>query len=134
MAKSRVGSFILESWPAKVFAFFIAVFIVFAVRFFNVNDRVVKIPLEIILPENENIAPVSLVPDTVDIVITGSDSVIYLVDPSEVRAVADFSKIGVEGIARRNVRLIYNNEIFESSGITISASPSTVRILFEETI
>lgn len=133
MLKERVRTFLNNRWIPLVFAFLISVFIVLAVRFFNVNDRVVTIPLDVTLPQSDRIYPISLVPETVDVVITGDDSVIYLVDPSEIKAVADFSKVGVEGIARRSVKLQYNNEIFENSGVTVSASPTTVRILFEET-
>ena len=87
--KNKALSSILQNWIPKIFSLLIALFIVITIRFMNVNDRVVTLPLEVILPENYK--AVSLVPDTVDAVITGSDSIIYLVDPSAIKATADFS-------------------------------------------
>ena len=62
--------------------------------------------------------------------ITGPDSIIYLVDPSEISASADFSSVNSEGIARVPVELYYDNDIFTDDGLAVSTRPSSVRILF----
>ncbi len=128
--KNKALSSILQNWIPKIFSFLIAVFIVLTVRFMNVNDRIVTLPLEVILPEGYT--AVSLVPDTVDAVITGSDSIIYLVDPSEIKAKADFSSVSAPGIARVPVSLDYRDDVYTRDGLVVSAKPSSVRILFEE--
>ena len=130
MKQNKVLSSLLSNWIPKVFSFMIALFIVIAVRFMNVNDRVVTLPLDVTLPESYE--AVSLVPDTVDVIITGSDSIIYLVDPSEISASADFSSVSGSGIARVPVMLEYQENIYTRDGLVVSARPSSVRILFEE--
>ncbi len=132
MKQSKLVSTLVTNWIPKVFSFLIALFIVIAVRFLNINDRVVTIPLNVDLPED--FIAVSLVPDTVDVVITGADSVIYLVNPENITAVADFSEVSDSGIVRVPVKLEYNEDIFTSDGLTVSARPSSVRILFEENL
>ncbi|MBO8436514.1 MAG: hypothetical protein IAA97_06005 [Spirochaetes bacterium] len=127
--KNKVLSSALQNWIPKIFSFLIALFIVLSIRFMNVNDRVVTLPLEVILPEDFN--AVSLVPETVDVVITGSDSIIYLVDPSGITAKADFSSVSAPGIERVPVMLEYRDDIYTRDGLVVSASPSSVRILFE---
>ena len=128
--KSKIVSTILQNWIPKIFSLLIALFIVLAVRFMNVNDRVVTLPLNVLLPEGYE--AVSLVPDTVEAVITGPDSIIYLVDPSEISASADFSSVSGSGIARLPVMLAYQENIYTRDGLVVSARPSSVRILFEE--
>lgn len=130
MKQSKLLSGILQNWVAKVFSFIIALAIVVSVRFLNVNDRVVTVPLDVTLPESYRAA--SLVPDTVDIVITGSDSIIYLVDPEGIEASADFSAVDGAGIVRVPVGLSYPDDIYTRDGLTVCARPSSVRILFEE--
>ena len=128
--KSKIVSTILQNWIPKIFSLLIALFIVLAVRFMNVNDRVVTLPLNVLLPEGYEAA--SLVPDTVEAVITGPDSIIYLVDPTEITASADFSSVSGSGIARVPVMLEYQENIYTRDGLVVSARPSSVRILFEE--
>ena len=125
-------SSILSNWIPKILSLLLAMFIVLSVRIFNINDRVVILPLEVALPEG--LEPASLVPDTVEVAITGPDSIIYLVNPDEIKAYADFSLIDEPGIARVPVMLEYDHDIFTSDGLDISASPSTVRILFENPV
>ena len=130
MKQSKTLSSILSNWIPKVFSFLIALFIVISIRFLNVNDRVVTLPLAVTLPDSYT--AVSLVPDTIDVVITGADSVIYLVEPETIKASADFSGVSNAGITRVPVTLEYDGDIFTADGLTVSARPSSVRILFEE--
>ena len=132
MKQNNVLSSILSNWIPKILSLLLAMFIVLSVRIFNINDRVVILPLEVALPEG--LEPASLVPDTVEVAITGPDSIIYLVNPDEIKAYADFSLIDEPGIARVPVMLEYDHDIFTSDGLDISASPSTVRILFENPV
>ena len=120
----------LSNWAVKIFSFILAVLVVLLVEFSNITGRTVTIPVSVLLPGN-GLVPESLVPETVDVVIKGSESIIYLVDPSEIKAYADFSEVDEPGIARVPVMLEYDHDIFTSDGLAVSASPSTVRILFE---
>ena len=130
--KNKFSSAIFGNWVVKVFSFLVALGIVVAVRFLNVTDRVVTIPITVKLNASSPFEPVSLVPESIDVVITGDDDIVYLVDPSLITASVDFSDVGGEGISRRVVYLDYANDIFSSYGLTIKSSPATIRILFQE--
>ena len=130
--KNKFSSAIFGNWVVKVFSFLVALGIVVAVRFLNVTDRVVTIPITVKLNASSPFEPVSLVPESIDVVITGDDDIVYLVDPSLITASVDFSDVGGEGISRRVVYLDYDNDILSSYGLTIKSSPATIRILFQE--
>lgn len=129
--QNRAVSFFFGDWIVWTLALVTALFIVISVRYLNVTDRVVTVALEVILPEDQNIIPESLIPETVNIVITGEDKIIYLVDPGQVKAKADFSNVTTSGISVSSVVLEYKEDIFTRAGLTVDARPSTVRILFQ---
>ena len=132
MKQSKFLSVILQNWLPKIFSVLVALFIVVSVRFMNVNDRVVTLPLHVTLPSDYEAA--SLVPETVDVAISGPESIIYLVDPSNIIARADFSSVQGPGIVRVPVQLEYSEDIYTRDGLTVSAKPSSVRILFEDSL
>lgn len=131
-AQSNPNGSLLNNWVIKILSFMTAVFLVLAIRFMGINSRTVHIPLDVTLPDSSEYVPVSLIPDSIDIVITGDDSIIYLVDPSQITASADFSDVNNGEIERRNVVLEYDHDIFSRNSLTLQAKPATVRILFEE--
>lgn len=131
-SQNKFTSTVFGNWVAKVLSFVFAVFIVVSIRFLNATDRVVTIPLTVSLDEDGVYTPVSLVPSSVNVVITGNEEIIYLVDPSLIKARVDFSDVNEAGIARRSVILEYDRDIFEDNALSVSSSPLTVRILFEE--
>ncbi len=131
-SQNKFTSVVFGNWVAKVLSFVFAVCIVVSIRFLNATDRVVTIPLTVTLDEEGVYTPVSLVPTSIDVVITGNESIIYLIDPSLIKASVDFSDVGEAGIARRTVILEYDRDIFEDNALTVSSDPLTVRILFEE--
>ncbi len=131
-SQNKFTSVIFGNWVVKIISFICALAIVIAVRFLNATDRTVTVPITVTFDENSPYEAVSLVPESVNIVITGDESVIYLVDPSLITASVDFSDVGSAGIARRSVCLEYDRDIFTANGLSVSSSPLTVRILFEE--
>ena len=130
MKTSNKFSSVFGNWIVKVLSFLTAELIVLAIRFWSVNGRTVTIPLEVKLPESYT--ALSLVPSTVDIVITGSNKIIYLIDPVQIKATADFSDVDSEGISRVRVELSYNDDIYTKNSLTLSAKPESVRILFQK--
>ncbi len=131
-SQNKFTSAVFGNWIVKIISFICALAIVVSIRFLNATDRTVTIPITVTFDENSEFEAVSLVPDSIDIVITGNDNVIYLVDPSLITASVDFSDVASAGIARRSVYLEYDRDIFTANGLSISSSPLTVRILFEE--
>ncbi len=130
-SQNKFASAVFGNWVVKILSFICALMIVISVRFLNATDRVVTIPLTVKFAEDSQYVASSLVPDSVDVVITGDDSIIYLVDPSLITASVDFSDVSGEGISRRNVILEYDRDIFSDNSLTVSSSPLTIRILFE---
>ncbi len=130
-SQNKITSALFGNWPLKMISFVVALAIVVAIRFLNATDRTVTIPLTVVLDEESAYGAVSLVPSSIDVVITGDDSIIYLVDPSLIKASVDFSDVSGEGIARRPVSLEYDRDIFNRNGLSVASSPLTVRILFK---
>lgn len=122
---------LISNWMPKIFAFIIAILIYFLMMYTTLEDRTVTIPLHVILPTTNTIVPESLVPDSIEIVISGYDDLVYLVDPDTITAYADFSKVTDVGIARIPVELVYDEAIFKEGSVVITAKPSLVRILFK---
>ncbi len=129
---SKGLSSFISTWVPRVLCLFVAVIIFACVRYFNMGSRVVRIPLSVTLPQDSRYVAESLVPDYIDIVISGDDDLIYLVDPDSVSASADFSDVDTSGISRRSVRLEYERDVFEQTALTIRSDPDVVRILFAE--
>ncbi len=129
---SKGLSSFISTWVPRVLCLFVAIIIFACVRYFNMGSRVVRIPLSVTLPQDSRYVAESLVPDYIDIVISGDDDLIYLVDPDSVSASADFSDVDTSGISRRSVRLEYERDVFEQTALTIRSDPDVVRILFAE--
>lgn len=119
---------ILYHWPVKVLSLVFAVCLYLFIQYSTIGARVVTIPLNVQLPAGYEAK--SLVPESVEVQIRGNDDIIYLVDPNSIRAALDFSFVKSEGIATAPVILFYEENIFESGGISVSPNPSQYRVLF----
>lgn len=130
MIKNSFIQNLLFQWQVKVICLVLAISVYFLVSFSSYSDREVLIPLDVILP-NEYIAE-SLVPQTIDLVIEGNENIIYLIDPSLVRAKVDFSNVSKEGIVSAPVLLEYEEKVFEKGDIVLNTKPTSVRISFKK--
>ncbi len=130
-SQNKFTSAVFGNWVVKVICFISALCIVVSIRFLSLTDRTVTIPLTVTLAPESGYEAVSLVPDSINIVITGDENIIYLVDPSLISASVDFSDVAEEGIARRTVSIEYDRDIFADYNLSVSSSPLTVRILFK---
>lgn len=120
----------LTSWVPKLLALLCALLIYVSVRYFNMSARTVVIPLDVTMPQDTTIVAESTVPSSVSVVISGNDQLIYIVDPDDIVASADFSDVTESGIARVPVVLSYNNKVFKDASLTVAARPDVVKILF----
>ncbi|MCR5732412.1 MAG: hypothetical protein K6G51_05695 [Sphaerochaetaceae bacterium] len=133
--KNKTNSFSLNSfskWVPKLLALLCAILIYVALRFFNMASRSVLIPLDVKLPADSSVIAESKVPTSVSVVISGNNSLIYLVDPDGIVASADFSAVDEEGIARVPVELSYNGKVFKDAALTVRANPDIVKVLFKK--
>lgn len=122
----------ISNWGAKIIAIVLSLFVVLGIEFSTITNRVVRIPLTVYLPQSSSLVTSSLVPTSIDVVISGSEDLIYLVEPSDIHAYADFSFVDSSGIARTPVLLEYNQDVYQRDALSVRADPSSVRILFSE--
>lgn len=122
----------LSAWAPRMIALILAFLIFAAVKYLNMTDRVITIPLSVTLPSAEIVVPESLVPSKTEIVISGNDELIYLVDATSITAEADFSQVTASGISRVPVKVSYNSDAFLDASLSVRANPDSVRILFRE--
>ena len=118
----------LYHWPAKVLSLVFAVCIYLFIQYSTIGARVVTIPLDVRMPSGYEAA--SLVPESVEVKIRGNEDVIYLINPNSIMASINFSFVQNEGIFSAPVVLMYEENIFESGGVSVSPNPSQYRILF----
>ncbi|MEA4864330.1 MAG: CdaR family protein [Sphaerochaeta sp.] len=118
----------IYNWPAKVLSLVFALLVYAFIQYTTLGARVVTIPLEVLLPERYE--PESLVPASVEVSIRGNEDVIYLINPNSIQASVDFSAVKQEGIATAPVILVYDEQVFDSADIALSANPTQFRILF----
>lgn len=127
--KTSAGFF--KNWQVKILCLIFAIFIYAFVTFESAGERVVSIPLEIIMPEGYVAA--SNVPDSASVVIRGSEKQIYLVDVSRVKLSADFSDIHDKGVASAAISIDYSElmDYINFTDISIFTRPSVVKVYFE---
>ncbi len=132
MKKNNKLSLVVSNVTPKVFSLLAAIIIFLVVQYFQMVDRRVVIPLQVRLPESSVVVPESLVPQNIEIVISGTDKLVYLVEPDKIVAIADFTDITEVGIARVPVTLLYDQDVFDSAELVVTATKPIVRILFKE--
>lgn len=121
---------LMYDWVAKICALVLALLLYLFGTYSNLDTRIVNIPVEVKLPTS--LEAVSTLPSTVQIHIRGDDDVIYLIDPSDIKATVDFSYVRDSGIASSLVSLDYNQEVFMNGGIHLDAVPDSFRVMFAE--
>jgi len=118
----------LYHWPAKMISLVFAVCIYLFIQYSTTGARIVTIPLDVQLPSGYE--AMSLVPESAEVEIRGDEDVIYLIDPNSIMASLDFTFVQSEGIASAPVVLLYEENVFESGGVSVAPTPSQHRILF----
>ncbi|MDD4011119.1 MAG: hypothetical protein PHI83_03145 [Sphaerochaetaceae bacterium] len=128
----------------KIFCFLLALSIVVFFNFMTLESREVELPLTVILPEGYT--ALNTLPNTITLVMNGDASLVYLVNPDAIEAVADFSVIPSQTLQRSvntppgqlGKTLSVPVQLFYSSGIislgkqlTITASPSSIDAQFQ---
>jgi len=118
------------NWSAKICALVLALILYLFGSYSNLDTRIVSIPVDVKLPER--VMAASSVPSTVQVSIRGDGDLIYLIDPSYIKATVDFSYVQTSGIASSLVNLSYNQEVFINGGISLDAVPGSFRVMFLE--
>lgn len=123
---------IFYNWQAKIICFLLAVVVYFVLFFSSTGSRKMSFPISVSLPENY--VATSNIPKTVELIIQGSEEVIYLINAENLSVSADFSNVSHDGIWAVPV-IISNNglsDYIDLSDVTIYTSPANVRVYFEK--
>lgn len=127
--KNNTLQVILDHWQVKIVCLLMAFCVYFLVSFSSTENRMVEIPLSVNLP-TEYVAE-SLVPSSISVKITGSENIIYLIDPALITASVDFSGINTTGISTEAVVLDYDEKVFRKGNVSVFTVPSDIRISFK---
>ncbi len=131
MKFEKASAGILKNWQVKILCLLFAIFIYAFVVFEAEGERVVTMPLQIVMPKGY--VPTSIVPESASVVIKGSEKQIYLLDVSKVKLFADFSDVHDKGVASAVVTADYSElkDYINLSEISIFTKPSVIKIYFE---
>ncbi|MCQ2398384.1 MAG: CdaR family protein [Sphaerochaetaceae bacterium] len=120
-----------KNWQAKVLSLLFAVFLFFMFAYSVQEKRVVDFPLDVIMPQG--FRATSIVPEKVQLVLTGSEKEIYMVDVSKISLSADFSGINREGVAAVPVDINYTEllDYLNLTPVSFTTEPEYVKVFFE---
>ncbi len=130
MRHNKVFQKIFYNWQIKVLCFLVAVFAYFLLSLVFQDTRTVQLPLEVTLPKDYKAD--SNIPDSVDLVIKGSQDQIYMLNVDYVKVSVDFSSVDHEGVSTAPVviKLEGPNGVVDTSNVSISTDPMQIKIYF----
>lgn len=126
------GSNVFKNWQIKFTCLLLAVAVYFLAIYAIQDKREITVPLQVTLPSEYHAT--SIIPDSVTVVIKGTEDRIYMVDITKLVAEADFSNVEREGVS--SVPVILNTSVYEDvmslENITIYTQPASVKVYFEK--
>ena len=130
--RSKFFQKLFYNWQAKIISFLLAVFVYFILLFSIQNSRTITLPVEVVMP-NGYVAT-SNVPNSIDLVIQGTEDQIYLIDVSKISLKVDFSTVDREGVSYATVQIDINDlaSYVDTSAVSIFTKPSQVKVYFSK--
>ena len=130
--RSKFFQKLLYNWQAKIISFLLAVFVYFIFLFSIQNSRTITLPVEVVMPKGY--VATSNVPNSIDLVIQGTEDQIYLIDVSKISLKVDFSKVDREGVSYATVQIDINDlaSYVDTSAVSIYTKPSQVKVYFSK--
>jgi len=121
---------LFENWKAKLLCFLIACLSYFVIANISQAERTVYLPVDISFPEGYSV--VSNIKDSVELIISGSEEKIYMVNVDNISLSADFSDVSSEGVASRPIKINLGNDdgLINYSPVTFYTDPSVLKIFF----
>jgi hypothetical protein len=128
MKRNKILQSVIFNWPVKILSLVFAISLFLVVRYTTVDQRHIEIPLEVTYPKGYLAA--STIPRTVELIISGDERVIHLIDPSAVEASVDFSFVDAQGVSGSPVLLNYGD--FHLYGdISFTTEPGILKVFFK---
>ncbi len=121
---------IAKNWQIKLISIIFAIVIYLLISLSMFTTRTISIKLDVI--ENPNYKIENVLKEKVDIQIRGSESVIYLVNPNNIKAILDVSSTNKIGITKLPVTLIYNGPKLIKEKVTLNIEPTTMKVLLSK--
>ena len=128
--RSKFFQKLFYNWQVKIICFLLAVLIYFVLVFSIQTSRSMTLPLSVTLPAEYRAD--SIVPDSVELVIQGTEDRIYMIDVSNISVSADFSTVNHEGVSYAVVNIDTGEleKYIDTSVISIYTKPSQVKVYF----
>ncbi len=130
MSRNKTLKKVFYNWQIKILCFLLAVFMYFFLGLVLQETRTVSLPLNIVMPENYKAD--SIIPNSAELVISGKEDQVYMIDPSKVTLTVDFSKVNQEGVSLAAVQIDMGGQdaVLDFSSLSISTNPSNVKVYF----
>lgn len=129
MKPNKLWRSLLEDWPIKVFSLLLAIAVYVVVNYATLDSRRVEIPLHVTMPVGYEAT--STIPESVTLMIRADERYIGMIDPTAIRAVADFSIVSEDGVTSVPVLLEASASYIEIE-VSFSTDPEIVRIFFQK--
>lgn len=128
--RSKFLQKLFYNWQVKIISFLLAVLVYFVLVFSIQTSRSMTLPLKVTLPAEYHAD--SIVPDSVELVIQGTEDRIYMIDASNISVSADFSTVNHEGVSYTVVNIDTGElgKYVDTSVISIYTKPSQVKVYF----
>ncbi len=130
MSRNKTFQKIFYNWQIKILCFLLAVFMYFFLGLILQETRTVSLPLKVTMPEGYKAD--SIVPTSAELVISGKEDQVYMVDLSKVTLTVDFSKVSQEGVSLAAVQIDMGGQdsVLDFSTLSFSTNPSQVKVFF----
>ncbi|MFA5513359.1 MAG: hypothetical protein WDA17_00380 [Sphaerochaetaceae bacterium] len=127
MNSSTFWRALTNNWTVKVFSLLLAIGIFFVVNYATVDQKVIEIPLQIVMPQDYE--AISTVPPNVNLIIRSDPRYTRLVDPYDFKAKVDFSFVQSDGVSSSPV-LLTSDSNYKSMNLFFTTDPEIIRIYF----
>lgn len=131
--KSKFLQKVFYNWQVKIICFLLAIF-AYVVLLYSVQEkRTLALPYEMEMPSGYKAE--SNLPQSIDLVIMGTEDQIYMIDASKISLTVDFSTVEREGVNYATVQIDTSelSSYVDMKNISIYTKPSQVKVYFSKT-
>ena len=128
--RSKFFQKMFYNWQVKILCLLFAILVYFVLVFTIQAERKVTLPVSVNLPELYHAE--SNVPQTVNLVIQGTEDQIYMIDVSKISLSAEFSTVNREGVNYAVVQIDTNDleDHVDMSSLHLYTIPSQLKVYF----
>lgn len=129
MKPNKLWRSLLGDWPIKVFSLLLAVSVYVVVNYATLDSRRVEIPLYVTMPVGYEAT--STIPESVSLHIRADERYIGMIDPTAIRATADFTVVSEDGVASVPI-LLEASASYVDIEVSFTTDPDIVRVFFQK--